>query len=368
MSDKPRESKGEGRGARRAIALFWLVISPRCLYMTTILLVAVAVIRFGEDARLLTPTGFLPGGRVLLDAHNCYPYHGLWSDRIERALKTGLPIAIEQDLVWYTDRNTGRSWSIVAHNQPFSGDEPTLKSYFFERIRPIVERALHDGNNKDWPLITLNLDFKTEEPAHLTAIWDLLGEYESWLCTAERTASTRPLRSLELRPVLVLTGGSDVQQKVFHDEVPVGKRLRLFGSLELTDAPLILVGPANNYRRWLNNPWSAVEKGGQQKAGEWTPADAESLQSLVKFAHDHGLWIRFYTLNGHDPGSSQGWSESYNFGSEEAARIRWKAAIDAGVDFVATDQYELFAKLKSKYGLTNGGLQGGQTHRTRPSH
>jgi hypothetical protein len=65
----------------------------------------------------------------------------------------------------------------------------------------------------------------------------------------------------------------------------------------------------------------------------------------VRTAHDGGLWIRFYTLNGHDPADvSGGWSASYNFGSLGAARERWRAAIMAGVDFVAVDQYEEFAK------------------------
>ena len=46
---------------------------------------------------------FLPEKRTLLDAHNCYPYHDKWQDRIARALSCGVPIAIEQDLVWYMD-------------------------------------------------------------------------------------------------------------------------------------------------------------------------------------------------------------------------------------------------------------------------
>src|SRR5690349_16029178 len=101
-----------------------------------------------------------PGSRVLLDAHNCYPYDGRWADRIDRALSTGTPLAIEQDLVWFQGR------SLVAHENP-RGDEPTMKQYFFERIRPIVEKALRDNRRDDWPLITLNLDFKSEEPEHL---------------------------------------------------------------------------------------------------------------------------------------------------------------------------------------------------------
>ncbi|MCI0419724.1 MAG: hypothetical protein L0312_10960 [Acidobacteria bacterium] len=297
-------------------------------------------------------SSYLPGERVLLDAHNCYPEHGQWTDRLERALKAGLPLAVEQDLVWYTNKGTGRSWSIVAHNAPYVGDEPTLKNYFFERIRPIVEAALSEGSRRHWPLITLNLDFKSEERAHLAAIWSLLGEYESWLCTAERGPDLQKSNPLALKPVLVLTGSSDTQQKIFHDDAPPGTQLRLFGAVKLQEGSDPLeerVPPSNNYRRWWNNPWSFVEEEGQRKPGDWTAADRERLNALVRQAHVKGLWIRFYTLNGHATGSSPGWTESYNFGSEEGVRLRWKAAIEAGVDFVATDQYELFAELKSKY-------------------
>jgi hypothetical protein len=50
--------------------------------------------------------------------------------------------------------------------------------------------------------------------------------------------------------------------------------------------------------------------------------------------------VRFYTLNGHLKGQGKGWTESYNFGSIEAARVRMEAARDAGVEFIASDQYE----------------------------
>ncbi|HEU0004501.1 MAG TPA: hypothetical protein VFS12_00805 [Terriglobia bacterium] len=294
--------------------------------------------------------GFLPGARVLLDAHNCYPEHGRWDDRLERALKTGVPIAIEQDLAWYSDKGSGRSWSVVVHHLPPSGSEPILKEHFFERIRPIVERALQNRDRKDWPLITLNLDFKSEEPEHLKFIWKLLGEYEGWLCTSPRTADPETPGALELRPVLVLTGSSDAQQKVFHDTVPVAGRLRLFGAVRLPNdkpTPLERVPSANSYRRWWNNSWAVVEDGGQRNAGDWTPADAARLQSLVTAAHAKGLWIRFYTLNGHAESESLGWTQSYNFGSLEQARLRWQAAVEAGVDFIATDQYEAFAALRN---------------------
>ena len=90
------------------------------------------------------PKAAAPGGRVLLDAHNCYPYDGKWADRIDRALATGLPVAIEQDLVWWTDPATKTPRSIVSHGEPFSGKEPSMKEHFFERVRPIVEQALRE--------------------------------------------------------------------------------------------------------------------------------------------------------------------------------------------------------------------------------
>src|SRR3954451_20224695 len=105
-----------------------------------------------------------PGSRTLMDAHNCYPYSEWWSDRIDRALSAGTPLAIEQDLGWYRDAKTGKSWSVVTHGDPITGEEPTMEQYFFARVRPIVERALKDGKGGDWPLITLNLDFKDNTP------------------------------------------------------------------------------------------------------------------------------------------------------------------------------------------------------------
>jgi glycerophosphoryl diester phosphodiesterase len=104
---------------------------------------------------------------------------------------------------------------------------------------------------------------------------------------------------------------------------------------------------ATNYRRWWNNSWSVVEKGGQQHAGDWTTADDERLAQLVRHAHSHGLWIRFYTLDGatDKEESCNGWFRSYNFGSLDAAELRWRAAKKAGVDYLASDQYELLGKL-----------------------
>src|SRR5256884_6190492 len=88
-----------------------------------------------------------PGTRVLLDAHNCYPYYEWWFDRIDRALSTGAPLAIEQDLLWAKNPRTGKMASLLSHAAPATGAEPEMREYFFERVRPIMEKALHDGNH-----------------------------------------------------------------------------------------------------------------------------------------------------------------------------------------------------------------------------
>jgi hypothetical protein len=273
-----------------------------------------------------------PGSRTVMDAHNCYPYYEWWGDRIDRALSAGTPVAIEQDLAWHTDPKTGRSWSVVTHGLPTHGNEPTMDQYFFERVRPIVEKALREGNHGNWPLITLNLDFKDNKPEHLAAVLSLLRKYQPWLTTAVKGTAEADVEPLDVKPILVLTGESDAQQTVFYDQLQSGDRVLLFGAIHTegkdpaATAKVMDPGKATNYRRWWNNPWKVVEAGGQANAGEWTPAKMDRLRALVERAHANGLWIRFYTLDGATKAqlSCNGWFRDYNFGSLDTARVRWR--------------------------------------------
>ena len=297
-------------------------------------------------------TSIAPGTRSVMDAHNCYPYFEWWSDRIDRALSAGTPLAIEQDLDWYTDKHSGRAWAVVSHGGPLTGQEPTIDRYFFERVRPIVEKAVKDRNRRDWPLITLNLDFKSDNPELLSAIWSVLEKYRDWLTTAPRTKGSE-MQLLDVKPILVLTGESDAQEKVFNQKVPIGEKLLAFGAVhsfagDPMSSPETLAPEAvSNYRRWWNNPWRVVERGGQAEAGDWTPEEEQRLRALVNYAHSRGLWIRFYTLDGATKQelSCFGWFRTYNFGSLAAAQQRWRAAAQAGVDYIASDQYEQLAEL-----------------------
>ncbi len=303
---------------------------------------------------------FHPGARVLLDAHNAYPERGQWADRIERALATGTPLAIEQDLYWAKAPETERLAPVVAHDDDALNGAPTLESYFFDRIRPVMEQALRDNQRAEWPLIVLNLDFKDNNPRHLDAVWELLGRHESWLTTATRTDDPQVLAPLSIGPLMVLSGSDSAQRRRFHDNVPVGATLRVFGAMvpapvpgltkpqrtrraaKMTAAEHIPVA-ADNFARWVNFPWSVIEEGGQNRAGRWTAADVSRLDAFVTQAHDQGFWIRFYTLDGFTRAQDRGFSAGYNFGSMSAARDRWLATISAGVDFVATDQYAEFS-------------------------
>lgn len=319
------------------------------LFLLAVNLILVSQTAGVSAQTLLIP---LPGSRTIMDAHNCYPYFEWWSDRIDRALSAGTPLAIEQDLAWYSDPKTGKSWSVVTHGEPVTGHEPTMEQYFFERVGPLVEKALKENNRGDWPLITLNLDFKNNKPEHLAAVLALLRKYEPWITSATKGKRIEDVQPLDVKPLLVLTGEADAQQTVFYDELRQDDKVLVFGAIHTegkdpqASPEVIDSEKASNYRRWWNNPWSVVEAGGQRHAGEWTPEKMVRLRTLVERAHENGLWIRFYALDGATEAelSCHGWFHGYNFGTLDSARKRWQAAIAAHVDYLASDQYELVAR------------------------
>ncbi len=292
----------------------------------------IAALILGGTALAQIKVGQIKG--PLLDAHNCYPYHGQHTDRLDRALSLGFPVAIEQDVAFW------KGQAVVSHTPKTTGVEPTLKAHFFERVRPLMEKALKENKKSQWPLIVVHFDFKDLQQPLLEDVWTLLGEYEPWITTARKTADPAKLSKFDVRPLLVLTEEADEQEAVFYNKVAVGQKLRLFGSAHTKD----LTARATNYRRWVNYSWRAVEPEGQAKAGNWSEDDLARLHALVSKAHGLGYWIRFYTTDGFTAAENQGWDAGYNFGSHEAVLARWKAELEAGVDLIATDQYELLAK------------------------
>jgi hypothetical protein len=316
---------------------------------------------------------FSPGQPTMILAHNTYPDQ----NRIDRALATGTPLAMEIDLSWVPNPKTGKNGSIVGDVSParikdLTGNEPALKQFFFEHMRPFVEKALKENNKKSWPLVRLYLDIKNDPAEHLEFLWSLLGEYENWLTTAVKTKNAADQSPLDLKPLLVMLEDkdNDIKEEYFYNKVTVGGKLRAFGTAKVAMLPPgtattglnakqilymrykmkpeeLVTEHASNYRRWWGMPWDAVEQGAKSAAGAWTPEKEARLNALVKYAHKMGYLTSFWVLDGCDPevAKRNGWGQNYNFGSLEAGTIRWKAAIKAGADFISTDQYEEVAKL-----------------------
>ena len=300
---------------------------------------------------------FAPGSRTVVWAHNAFPDHGKYSDRLDRALAAGMPLMIEEDLAWVDGK------SLLIHGpKNVSTDDPTLDSYFFTKIRPVMEKALADGNRGDWPLILLYLDIKNDPPEHLAAISKMLEKYDSWLTSAVKTADISKQSPLELKPMMVLLEDKhdDIKQQHFYDMLPVGGKLRFFGSVPkydnnidkklskeaaiagLYDTPLstIAAHKADNYHRWWGIDWAYIEKGGETKAGQWSQDKADRLKKFVDYGHSLGYFVGVFSISGWTQAEDQGWDKDYNFGSRDAAKIRWQAAAKAHADFISTDHYE----------------------------
>lgn len=310
---------------------------------------------------------FSPGARTVMLAHNADGFMGKWTDRLGRAIATGTPFAVQINVVWAANPKTGKTESVIGHTAESATDQ-TLKTLFLKRVQPIMEKALKEKNNKDWPLVTLYLDIKNGTPEHLASIWSLLGEYESWLTTAVKTKGAAEVSPLVVGPLLVLVEdqAEDIREDYFYNRLPVGSKLRLFGSAKVTlppgkglepkdirarqarmKLPELVPGPASNYRRWWNSSWEMVEVGPPDSVGSWTPAKEARLKAIVDYAHKMGYLVGFKCTAGFKAGTVDklGWEQEFNFGSLESATIRWKAAVKAGADFISTDQFEDVAKV-----------------------
>jgi hypothetical protein len=305
---------------------------------------------------------YAPGSRVQVLAHNAYPDHGKYADRLDRAIASGTPFVVEEDLAWIE----GKSLLIHGAKNATAGD-PTLENYFFPKVQPLMEKALRDGNKGAWPLITLYLDIKNDPVEHLEAISKVLDQHDAWLTTAVKTDDMAKQSPLEVKPMMVLVEDkqNDIKQDFFYGRVAVGGKIRVFGSAEkfdenpqklprdrkaeavallaARDPEQLVTRKADNYRRWFGANWAFIEKGGEQHAGEWSKASEERLRKFVNYGHRLGYFVSFYCLDGFDAAENQGWDAEYNFGSRERVMQRWKAAIQARADFISTDHYEALA-------------------------
>jgi len=158
--------------------------------------------------------GFLPGHRVLMDAHNCHPYEGLWTDRVDRALSAGVPLGIEHDLMWDPAPTSGAPRIVVRHDGRAKGDDPTLEKHLFEKVRPLVEHALKEGNRGQWPLVTLNInDLRANDPEFFDDRMQVIAINDDGSILLWGGANS----VFRLRPGERISGSLDEQHLVFED-------------------------------------------------------------------------------------------------------------------------------------------------------
>jgi hypothetical protein len=220
--------------------------------------------------------------------------------------------------------------------------------------------------------VTLYLDIKNDPEEHLEAISKVLDKYDGWLTRAKKTADIKTQSPLEVKPMMVILEDKqhDIKQSFFYDRVPVGGKFRAFGSATKFDdnpnhlprtqraermAQLLSFQPeqlvsarADNYHRWFGVDWNFIELCGPAHGADWSQETAERVKKFVEYGHSLGYLVSFYGVNGFTDAQNQGWAAEYNFGSLDAGRQRWNAALAAHADFIATDQYEEVANLIRK--------------------
>jgi hypothetical protein len=283
---------------------------------------------------LLPPFGLAPSHAdppkpLPISAHNCYPADSTRRDQLVEALGLGID-NIEIDLGW----DEAKKRLIVGHDAtPRAGVAyPEFEDYLVPALEAHWKSPRPDGA----PTV-LTVDWKTSHPDAVRRFQAFLDAHPDWLSSAPKA----PDGKLTSRRLTVCLTGSDNAKDLYDSLIPAGGtyrafRDRVFGGGDYRDdvkgyAP----APASAYHRFLTLHWGNVERGGPPGAGDWTAAEAARLKALLDHAHAQGYRVRFYCLDGRHRLDSL----PYRFASEDAARIRWRAAADAGADWVATDDY-----------------------------
>lgn len=283
------------------------------------------------------PAAENPPAPIPAAAHNCYPALGVSDARLRRALALGFD-NIEIDLGWDPENRR----LVVGHDpQPLPGRTyPEFAEYLLPALTDHLARPRPDRAPS-----VLTIDFKTAEPDAVRSFKRFLDERPDWFADSLKTDDPlAPAPPWNRRALVVCITGSERAKILFDELVPVGTPYRAFRDRVVsgTDAPPEVVIPerATNYQRFITLNWNVVEPGGPPRAGAWDDRKNARLREIAARARERGLLLRVYCLNG-QPRSLQGLV--YAFGSDDAARIRWAAARDAGVPFIATDDYEALA-------------------------
>ena len=207
---------------------------------------------------------------------------------------------------------------------------------------PALEKHWKTHPNAGAPTV-LTIDWKTSKPEAVAEFKEFLDTHADWFSSAPK-AEVSPITT---RKLTVCFTGSEAAKDAYDALIPEGGVYRAFrdrvigqgGKFE-PDVAAYVPTKANAYHRFMTFHWGVVEEGGPALAGDWTETDASRLSALMKRVHDQGFRARFYCLNGHTGTLLSG----YQFTNDAAAKTRWLAAVKAGVDWVASDEYHEIAE------------------------
>jgi hypothetical protein len=269
-----------------------------------------------------------------ISAHNCYRIDSASRERLTEALTLGID-NIEIDLGWDA---VGKRL-IVGHDEaPRPGVAyPEFEDYLVPALEAHWKTPRADGA----PTV-LTIDWKTSRPEAVRRFKDFLDAHADWFSSAPKAAES----PLTTRRLTVCLTGSDAAKDLYDSLVPPGGVYRAFrdrvygGGDYCDDVAGYATTPASAYHRFLTFHWANVERGGPPRAGAWTDDEAKRLKALTALMHERGYRVRFYCLDNRFRVTGV----PYVFPDEPSARLRWRACAEAGVDWVATDDYAEIAE------------------------
>ena len=217
--------------------------------------------------------GFLPGQRVLLDAHNAYPDRGRYADRIEVALATGLPVAIEQDLAWCRGPDGGALAPRVSHETTCDGRRADARGVFLRPRR--ADHGVRAGRGTLAGVAAHHAEPRLQDQRaraprrgvgaarQVPALADDGGEDGRRIGGAAAGRAAAGADRIARRP------GADVSRRRPRRRAGCACSAPSHGVVAADDADPAppRATPATNYRRWWNHPWKVVEREGQRAAG-----------------------------------------------------------------------------------------------------
>jgi hypothetical protein len=281
---------------------------------------------------LVPPTEALASGTprpLPISAHNCYAENRTDNPKLAEALALGSD-NIEIDLGWDDAANE----LIVGHDaKPRPGVAyPRLETSLIPALTSHLKMPRPDGA----PTV-LTIDWKTGRPEAVLQFKKLLDAHADWFSSAPKAADS----PLTTRRLTVCFSGSEAAKDAYDSLIPVGGTYRAFRDRVVSgryddNVSAYIPGKSTAYLRFLAFHWGTIERGGPASAGDWTPAEMDRLRAMIALAHRRGFRVRLYSLNGHS-GALGG---SYRFADDATAKVRWLAAADAGVDWIAGDEYK----------------------------